>query len=215
MQILAWLLVGLFLGGFVALSARREIQHLRSIGHTYGENHFASTWWAIFVCCLICAALFSFVAVRTETFEDQAIVALLVIGGLWFAIVDLDTHVIPFHAVVKFSAATCALFTITVGSDTQTLKQVCIGAITMWALLFLVRVLSGGDMGGGDVSLGTTLGLYLGWSSSTDVYVALIASFMAGGGVALTLLLLRKADRDTHFPFGPCLIVGSLFAVLR
>ena len=215
MQILVWLLVGLFLGYVVSRSARREIQHLRSIGHTYGENHFASTWWAIFVCCLICAALFSFVAVRTETFEDQAIVALLVIGGLWFAIVDLDTHVIPFHAVVKFSAATCALFAVTVGSDTQTVKQVCIGAITMWALLFLVRVLSGGDMGGGDVSLGASLGLYLGWSSSTAVYVALIASFMAGGGVALTLLLLRKADRDTHFPFGPCLIVGSLFAVLR
>jgi leader peptidase (prepilin peptidase)/N-methyltransferase len=214
-QILAWLLVGFFLGCFVALSARREIHRLRSIGHTYGENHFASTWWAIFICCLICAALFSFVAVHTKTFEDQIIVALLVIGGLWFAIVDLDTHVIPFHAVVKFSAATCALFAFTVGSDTQTLKQVCVGAITMWALLFLVRVLSGGDMGGGDVSLGTTLGLYLGWSSSTDVYVALIASFMAGGGVALTLLLLRKADRDTHFPFGPCLIVGSLFAVLR
>ena len=215
MQILAWLLVGFFLGCFVTLSARREIHRLRSIGHTYGENHFASTWWAIFICCLICAAIFSFVAVHTKTFEDQIIVALLVIGGLWFAIVDLDTHVIPFHAVVKFSAATCALFAFTVGSDTQTLKQVFVGAITMWALLFLVRVLSRGDMGGGDVSLGASLGLYLGWSSSTAVYVALIASFMAGGGVALTLLLLRKADRDTHFPFGPCLIVGSLFAVLR
>ena len=215
MQILAWLLVGIFLGYVVSRSARREIHRLRAVGHTYGENHFASTWWAIFVCCLTCAALFSFVAVRTETFEDKAIVALLVIGGLWFAIVDLDTHVIPFHAVVKFSAATCALFAVTVGSDTQTVKQVCIGAITMWVLLFLVRVLSGGDMGGGDVSLGASLGLYLGWSSSTAVYVALIASFMAGGGVALTLLLLRKADRDTHFPFGPCLIVGSLFAVLR
>ena len=215
MQILAWLLVGLFLGCFVALSARREIHRLRSIGHTYGENHFASTWWAVSVCCLICAAFFSFVAVHTETFEDQVIVALLVIGGLWFAIVDLDTHVIPFHAVVKFSAATCALFAFTVRGDTQTLKQVCIGAITMWALLFLVRVLSRGDMGGGDVSLGASLGLYLGWSSSTAVYVALLASFMAGGGLAVTLLLLRKADRDTHFPFGPCLIVGSLFAVLR
>ena len=215
MQIVGWLLVGLFLGCFVTLSARREIHRLRSIGHTYGENHFASTWWAVSVCCLICAAFFSFVAVHTETFEDQVIVALLVIGGLWFAIVDLDTHVIPFHAVVKFSAATCALFAFTVRGDTQTLKQVCIGAITMWALLFLVRVLSRGDLGGGDVSLGASLGLYLGWSSSTAAYVALIASFMAGGGVALTLLLLRKADRDTHFPFGPCLIVGSLFAVLR
>ena len=215
MQILAWLTVGLFLGYFVTLSARREIHRLRSIGHTYGENYFASRRRAIFVCCLMCAAFFSFVAVHTETFEDQVIVALLVIGGLWFAIVDLDTHVIPFHAVVKFSAATCALFAFTVRGDTQTLKQVCIGAITMWALLFLVRVLSRGDMGGGDVSLGASLGLYLGWSSSTAVYVALIASFMAGGGAALTLLLLRKADRDTHFPFGPCLIVGSLFAVLR
>lgn len=215
MKILAWLLVGLFLGGFVALSARREIQHLRSIGHTYGENHFASTWWAFFVCCLICTAFFSFVAVHTETFEDRAIMALLVVGGLWFAIVDIDTHVIPFHAVVKFSAATCVLFAVTVGGDTQTLKQVFVGAITMWAVLFLVRIMSRGDMGGGDVSLGASLGLYLGWSSSTAVYVALIASFMAGGGVALTLLLLRKADRDTHFPFGPCLIVGSLFAVLR
>ena len=215
MQILAWRLVGLFRGCFVTLSARREIHRLRSLGHTYGENHFASTWRAVSVCCLNCAAFFSFVAVHTETFEDQVIVALLVIGGLWFAIVDLDTHVIPFHAVVKFSAATCALFAFTVRGDTNMLRQVCVGAITMWALLFLVRVLSGGDMGGGDVSLGASLGLYLGWSISTAVYVALIASFMAGGGVALTLLLLRKADRDTHFPFGPCLIVGSLFAVLR
>ncbi len=215
MQILAWLLVGLFLGCFVTLSARREIHRLRSLGHTYGENHFASKRWAIFVCCLICAAFFSFVAVHTETFEHQVIVALLVIGGLWFAIVDLDTHVIPFHAVVKFSAATCALFAFTVRGDTNMLRQVFVGAITMWALLFLVRVLSGGDMGGGDVSLGASLGLYMGWSSSTAAYVALIASFMAGGGVALILLLLRKADRDTHFPFGPCLIVGSLFAVLR
>jgi leader peptidase (prepilin peptidase)/N-methyltransferase len=214
-QILAWLTVGLFLGYFVALSARHEIQHLRSIGHTYGENHFASTTWSTVVCCLMCAACFSFVAIHTETFEDQVIMALLVIGGLWFAIVDLDTHVIPLHAVVKFSAATCALFAFTVRGDTNMLRQVCVGAITMWTLLFLVRVLSRGDMGGGDVSLGASLGLYLGWSSSTAAYVALIASFMAGGGVALTLLLLRKADRDTHFPFGPCLIVGSLFAVLR
>jgi leader peptidase (prepilin peptidase)/N-methyltransferase len=85
----------------------------------------------------------------------------------------------------------------------------------MWALLFLVRVLSRGDMGGGDVSLGACLGLYLGWASSTAVFVALLASFVVGGGVALTLLTLGKADGKTHFPFGPCLIVGSLVAVLR
>jgi leader peptidase (prepilin peptidase)/N-methyltransferase len=214
-QILAWLLVGIFLGCVVSRSARGEIHRLRAVGHTYGEHHLADASWSTFVYCVICAALFSFVVTHSGTFEDQAIIALLVVGGLWFAIVDLDTHVIPFHAVVKFSAATCALFAFTVRGDTNMLRQVCVGAITMWTLLFLVRVLSRGDMGGGDVSLGASLGLYLGWASSTAVYVALLASFVVGGGVALTLLTLGKADRKTHFPFGPCLIVGSLFAVLR
>jgi leader peptidase (prepilin peptidase)/N-methyltransferase len=214
-QILVWLLVGLFLGYVVSRSARREIHRLRAVGHTYGEHHLADASWSTFVHCLICAALFSFVAVRTETFEDKAIVALLVIGGLWFAIVDLDTHVIPFHAVVKFALGSCVFFGGTIGNDVQLLKQVCIGVVTTWALLFLVRVLSRGDMGGGDVSLGACLGLYLGWASSTAVYVALLVSFVVGGGVALTLMALGKADRHTHFPFGPCLIVGSLFAVLR
>jgi leader peptidase (prepilin peptidase)/N-methyltransferase len=117
--------------------------------------------------------------------------------------------------VVKFALGTCVFFGCTIGNDVQLLKQVCIGAVTMWAMLFLVRFLSRGDMGGGDVSLGACLGLYLGWASSTAVYVALLGSFVVGGGVALTLMALGKADRDTHFPFGPCLIVGSLFAVLR
>ena len=215
MQILAWLLVGIFLGYVVSRSARREIHRLRAVGHTYGEHHLADASWSTFVHCVIYAALFSFVAVHSGTFEDQAIMALLVVGGWWFAIVDLDTHVIPFHAVVKFALGTCVFFGGTIGNDVQLLKQVCIGAVTTWALLFLVRVLSRGDMGGGDVSLGACLGLYLGWASSTAVFVALLASFVVGGGVALTLLTLGKADRKTHFPFGPCLIVGSLVAVLR
>jgi leader peptidase (prepilin peptidase)/N-methyltransferase len=214
-QILAWLLVGIFLGYVVSRSARREIHRLRAVGHTYGEHHLADASWSTFVHCVICAALFSFVVAHSGTFEDQAIMALLVVGGLWFAIVDIDTHVIPFHAVVKFALGTCVFFGGTIGNDVQLLKQVCIGAVTTWALLFLVRVLSRGDMGGGDVSLGACLGLYLGWASSTAVFVALLASFVVGGGVALTLLTLGKADRKTHFPFGPCLIVGSLVAVLR
>jgi leader peptidase (prepilin peptidase)/N-methyltransferase len=214
-QILAWLLVGLFLGYVVSRSARREIHRLRAVGHTYGEHHLADASWSTFVHCVICVALFSFVVAHSGTFEDQAIMALLVVGGLWFAIVDIDTHVIPFHAVVKFALGSCVFFGGTIGNDVQLLKQVCIGVVTTWALLFLVRVLSRGDMGGGDVSLGACLGLYLGWASSTAVYVALLVSFVVGGGVALTLMALGKADRYTHFPFGPCLIVGSLFAVLR
>jgi leader peptidase (prepilin peptidase)/N-methyltransferase len=45
--------------------------------------------------------------------------------------------------------------------------------------------------------------------------VGLIAAFFVGGLFAVALLVTRKANRNTHFAFGPFLIVGTLVAVLR
>ena len=68
---------------------------------------------------------------------------------------------------------------------------------------------------GGDVGLGGLLGLYLGWISYEAILVGLFASFLVGGFFAVALLVTRKANRNTHFAFGPFLIVGTLIAVLR
>ena len=38
---------------------------------------------------------------------------------------------------------------------------------------------------------------------------------LVGGFFAVALLVTRKANRNTHFAFGPFLIVGTLVAVLR
>jgi leader peptidase (prepilin peptidase)/N-methyltransferase len=90
-----------------------------------------------------------------------------------------------------------------------------IGGLGMWCMLRVLEVLSRGDLGGGDVGLGGLLGLYLGWVSYEAILVGLIAAFFVGGLFAVALLVTRKANRNTHFAFGPFLIVGTLIAVLR
>jgi leader peptidase (prepilin peptidase)/N-methyltransferase len=44
---------------------------------------------------------------------------------------------------------------------------------------------------------------------------ALVISFASAGLFALLLLVLRRVGRRTHIAFGPFLIAGTLFTVLR
>jgi leader peptidase (prepilin peptidase) / N-methyltransferase len=78
-----------------------------------------------------------------------------------------------------------------------------------------LEVFSRGDLGGGDVRLALLLGLYAGWLSLVHLAIAVVAAFAAAGLFALLLVVLRRAGRRTHIAFGPFLIAGTLFAVLR
>jgi leader peptidase (prepilin peptidase)/N-methyltransferase len=65
-------------------------------------------------------------------------------------------------------------------------------------------------MGMGDVKLAGMIGAFLGWPVGP---VALYLGFLAGGLVAVTLLLLRVRGRKDPIPFGPALAVGALLAL--
>lgn len=78
--------------------------------------------------------------------------------------------------------------------------------------LFLVIILvSGGGMGGGDMKLGAMLGAFLGWKLGL---LALLLGVLAGGAVAVVLLLLGRKGRKDAIPFGPCLALGGAVALL-
>ena len=78
--------------------------------------------------------------------------------------------------------------------------------------LFLVIILvSGGGMGGGDMKLGAMLGAFLGWKLGL---LALLLGVLAGGGVAVALLLLGRKGRKEAIPFGPYLALGGAVALL-
>ena len=78
--------------------------------------------------------------------------------------------------------------------------------------IFLVIILvSGGGMGGGDMKLGAMLGAFLGWKLGL---LALLLGVLAGGAVAVVLLLLGRKDRKDAIPFGPYLALGGAIALL-
>jgi len=89
-----------------------------------------------------------------------------------------------------------------------------VGAVGALGGLYLVLYLvsRGRWIGFGDVKLGLALGLLLG-----DWALALVALFTAnllGTLIVLPLLAAGKLKRDSHVPFGPLLIVGTLLAFL-
>ena len=91
--------------------------------------------------------------------------------------------------------------------------QFAIAASAFWGMagamvLLLIRILSKGGLGGGDVKLGLAIGIWLG---SPDILIVLIASFIAAGAFG-SILVLLKGRRALHqkIPFGPFLSAGTM-----
>jgi leader peptidase (prepilin peptidase) / N-methyltransferase len=89
-----------------------------------------------------------------------------------------------------------------------------IGSALLGAAIWLlpiggIWVLSGGRaMGMGDVKLAPALGLILGWVGVGSAVVGLVSGWLIGAGVAIVLILGRRARSGTAIPFGPFLIGG-------
>lgn len=88
------------------------------------------------------------------------------------------------------------------------------GGAAYLLLMLLLHLISRTGMGMGDVKLAGGLGLYAGWLGWEHLLGAIILGFVAGGVVALVLVLTRRATGSTHLPFGPALIAGTTLVLL-
>lgn len=98
--------------------------------------------------------------------------------------------------------------------DPAPLVRAAIGAAALCALLVVLALVRPGSLGGGDVKLGLLIGTVTGWLSWGAIVVALCASFIIGGAVALVLVVTRRATARTRIAFGPPLLVGAWCALL-
>ena len=203
--------------GYKAITrARIDIARLRETGQTFGEAHFTNIAVATPLVVAINAILYFLLARRFDHDFTVLTYGVLVGAGMWLSLIDVDTHLLPRRIVYRTLAVAMPLLVLSAFFDGEgSVIGMCVGAIAMWCILRVLEVLSRGDLGGGDVGLGGLLGLYLGWVSYEAILVGLVASFFVGGVWALVLVISRKANRHTHFAFGPFLIVGTLIAVLR
>lgn len=80
------------------------------------------------------------------------------------------------------------------------------GLLIGGGLFYLIAVLSGGGMGGGDIKMIAMVGAFLGWKA---VLLTIFVGATAGSVVGLGLMLFGGRDRKTPVPFGPFLSLGT------
>ena len=216
MRDIVFTLIGAASGYKAIARARTDISRFRIAGETFGESHFTDTALVTPIVIAVNATLYFLLAQQFAHDLTVLTFVVLVGAGMWLSLIDIDTHLLPRRIVYRTMAVAMPLLVLSAFfDDTGSVAGMFIGGIGMWFMLRVLEVLSRGDLGGGDVGLGGLLGLYLGWLSYEAILVGLFASFLVGGFFAVALLVTRKANRNTHFAFGPFLIVGTLIAVLR
>ena len=88
-----------------------------------------------------------------------------------------------------------------------------LGAAGMGAGYFLLALIYPAGMGLGDVKLSPIIGAQLALFGWVPFWRGLLGAFLIVGPVAILLLLLRKAGKQTGLPFAPFMGAGAVAAL--
>ena len=132
---------------------------------------------------------------------------------LALAAIDLDTMLLPDDLTLPLLWAG---LTLNLGAVFVPLQDAVIGALAGYLSLWLVywgfKLATGKEgMGHGDFKLLAALGAWLGWQSLPMI---ILAAAGVGATVGLTLIALRRLDRDKPMPFGPFLAAAGVINLL-
>lgn len=133
------------------------------------------------------------------------LLALVVYDLRWMQLPDALSY--PFMLVSLASVAVLVQI-----EGVEVLKEQAQGVLLAWGMFAGLYYFSRGQwLGGGDVKLSVSLGLWLGF---TNTIVGLLLAFYSATLVVLPLLLLRRLKRKQAVAFGPFLIAGLIFSFL-
>ena len=132
------------------------------------------------------------------------------------ALVDLAEKRLPNAVIFPTLGAVGALLVppTWVSGEWIALLWAAIGSAAMFAVYFVLALISPSSMGMGDVKLALVIGLLLGWFGLNAWLIGLLAAFVVGGLVAVVALLLRRVTLRGSIPFGPSMLAGALISVL-
>lgn len=121
-----------------------------------------------------------------------------------------DRIVFPFTALALIFASVQGLY---LGGGVGTLMGVGASVLIAGGLFYILFQISGGKwIGGGDVKLGYGLGLVL--MSPAKATLMLFAASMLGLLATLPFIVVGRARAGSRIPFGPFLILGTIFVFL-
>jgi leader peptidase (prepilin peptidase)/N-methyltransferase len=138
---------------------------------------------------------------------SSALIALFVIDIQWHRLPNLIVYSLYPISLIGFSVA----LIIESGSAdfTHLVISSCTGALLWLGVIGALWLVSRGRaMGLGDVKLAPVLGAVLGWQSVSSAAIGLMAAFLVGAVMGLSLIVARQAQMRNKIAFGPFLIIG-------
>ena len=157
---------------------------------------------------VVTAAAFVLAYVLLGPTLDFAVAAALLAALIAITAIDLRHQIIPDVITLPGIMAGFALSLVTGRVPwLDSLVGIAVGG----GIFVVIILASGGGMGGGDMKLGAMLGAFLGWKLGL---LALLLGVLAGGAVAVCLLLLGRKGRKEAIPFGPYLALGGAVSLL-
>lgn len=198
-------LVGAALGTPLTIGAQRLLRSGALLG-----------WKTRLAASLTCGILFGLMAWRFQMPLELAAYLLLAAAAVMLSIVEFVERRLPNIVVFPLAGLVTVLLLLaswTRGSLGDAIGVIA-GAAGMFAVYFVLALISPRGMGMGDVKLSLALGAAAGYLGLTAWLVALMGAFLIGAIVSIIGLISRKVRLSTLIPFGPSMFVGTLLVPL-
>lgn len=170
--------------------------------------------WRTPVVAVIGAAVLAAVPLRFEDLGERLIFWVFFVACILLLATDLDQRLMPDEITLPLIAL--GAVTLLWGGDTLTNRSPAVlavaGAIIVPMFLFGASLPFGAEaFGGGDVKFLITVGLLTGL---IRIVLSIFAAALVAGVVIVLLLVARKITLKSYVPFGPFLILGTLWVTL-
>ena len=170
------------------------------------------TWLVVVAGAVSCAATLA----RFGTdLPALAFVGVYVVALVLLFATDLDQRLLPDVVTLPLIALAVLAFVTAAGPFVRTTDELIWAAaaavLIPAALLVLAIPFGAGAIGQGDLKLLVSVGLLAG---APKLFYALVIGALLAGVVVAILVLIRRLTLKSYVPYGPFLIVGTLWVLL-
>ncbi len=126
----------------------------------------------------------------------------------WFLLPDKLNY-----GLIALGLVSAVIMTLTASSPSAELGNIAGSIAILSGLYYIIYLVSRGNwIGFGDIKLGLGLALLLAdWQLA---FIALFVANLVGCLIVIPLMAIGKLKRNSHIPFGPLLIIGTIVAFM-
>lgn len=132
---------------------------------------------------------------------------ILIICLITCTFIDLEHYIIPDKIILPTMIAG---FLLNIVLHFESLLDYLMGFALGGGIILLIVILSRGGMGGGDIKLFATVGMFLGLKLTA---LAMLLAFILGSIAGLILIIFKLKKMKDAIPFGPFIALGSAIAM--